>query len=78
MVGRAEGRDGGVAAGYVLSRTDEESQLREQGGQTSQYPLNDVLSIEEMENSLMPPVGRAMTPDQLADLVAYLETLQSL
>lgn len=71
-------RDGGVTAGYVLSRTDEEIQLREQGGQTSQYPLNDVLSIQEMDNSLMPPVGRAMTPDQLADLVAYLETLQSL
>ena len=71
-------KDGGGAAGYVLSRSDEEIQLKEQGGQTTSYPLNDVASIAEMDLSLMPAVARAMTPEQLADLVAYLETLQSL
>lgn len=71
-------RNGGAAAGYILSRNDEEIQLREQGGQTRNYALNDVASIEEMDGSLMPPIGRTMTAQQLADLVSYMSTLQSL
>ncbi|MFK7849282.1 MAG: PVC-type heme-binding CxxCH protein [Rhodothermales bacterium] len=71
-------KSGGAAAGYILSRSDEEIQLREQGGQTRSYVLDDVASIEEMDSSLMPPVGRTMSGQQLADLVAYLGTLQSL
>ncbi|MEM8488186.1 MAG: PVC-type heme-binding CxxCH protein [Bacteroidota bacterium] len=71
-------KDGNAAAGYVLSRTDEEIQLREQGGQTRSYPMGNVATITEMENSLMPALGAALGTSQLVDLVAYLETLRSL
>ena len=69
-------KDGGAAMGYVLNRSDEEIQLREQGGQTRSYTLNDVDRIEAMDNSLMPALGRSMNEQQLVDMVAYLEELE--
>ncbi len=70
--------DGSQAVGYELNRTDEEIELREAGGQTRSYPMEDVLSISPLEQSLMPPLGRSLSEEQLTDLVAYLETLVSL
>ena len=70
--------DGSGAAGFVLSRTDEEIQLKEQSGQVRSYQLNSVMHIDEMDNSLMPPVARSLSPRQLADLVGYMEKLRSL
>ena len=69
-------KTGESALGYVLSQTDEEVQLKVQGGQVQSYALNDVESIEAMDQSLMPALGRSMNEQQLIDLVAYLETLR--
>ena len=73
-----EMNDGSRAVGYILSRTDDEIQLREPGGQTRTYATNQVSRIEKMEQSLMPSLGSTMTEQELVDLVAYLESLVSL
>ena len=73
-----EMNDGTQAVGYVLSRNDDEIQLREAGGQTRTYETNQLKTLEKMEQSLMPALGSAMEEQQLIDLVAYLESLVSL
>lgn len=70
-------KDGSSHSGYVLNRNDEGIQLREPGGLTRDYPLNEVASIEALEQSLMPSLGRSMNADQLVNLVAYLEMLKA-
>lgn len=69
--------DGSAHTGYVLNRNDEGIQLREPGGLTRDYPLNEVSKVEALENSLMPSLGPSMNANQLVNLVAYLETLRA-
>lgn len=69
--------DGSTATGYILSRNEDELQLRVYGGLTNTYTMEQVASVEEMEQSLMfENLERSMTQQDLVDLVEYLTTLK--
>lgn len=72
-----ETKDGGAFSGYATGETDEELTLRLSGGVQQAIKKSNIKSRAEMEVSLMPPglVG-SLTAQQLADLVAYLESLK--
>ena len=70
--------DGSQVTGYILSKTEDELQLRMYGGLTNTYKMSEVASVEEMEQSLMfDNLERAMSQQELVDLVEYLTTLRS-
>lgn len=70
-------KDGSLVNGYILSKTEDELRMRMYGGLTNTYALNNVASIEEMDQSLMfDNLERAMSEQELVDLVAYLTTLK--
>ncbi|MEM6843163.1 MAG: PVC-type heme-binding CxxCH protein [Bacteroidota bacterium] len=69
--------DGSQATGYILSKTEDEVQLRMYGGRTETFARNQITSIEEMEQSLMyDNLERSMSQDDLISLVEYLTTLK--
>lgn len=69
--------DGSTVTGYILSRNEDELQLRAYGGLTNTYSMDQVASVEEMEQSLMfDNLERSMTQQELVDLVEYLTTLK--
>jgi putative membrane-bound dehydrogenase-like protein len=69
--------DGSQVTGYILSKTEDELQLRMYGGLTNTYKMTEVASVEEMEQSLMfDNLERTMTQQELVDLVAYLTSLK--
>lgn len=69
--------DGSEVTGYILSKTEDEVQLRMYGGRTETYPRAQVASIEEMDQSLMfDNLERSMSQEDLVSLVAYLTTLK--
>ncbi len=69
--------DGSQVTGYILSKTEDELQLRMYGGLTNTYEMSAVASVEEMEQSLMfENLERTMSQQELVDLVAYLTTLR--
>ncbi|MBV6640079.1 MAG: PQQ-dependent sugar dehydrogenase, partial [Cyclobacteriaceae bacterium] len=71
-----ETKSGDVAVGYISSRTEDEIELTMMGGIKSTYKRSDIASIKEMENSLMTSgLHRAMTKEQIVDLVTYLSQL---
>ena len=70
--------NGETATGYIVSRNDEEVQLKVIGGQIQRIAQEDVERIDELDQSLMPALGRSLSEQQLIDLVAYLESLRSL
>ncbi|MFP4339118.1 MAG: PVC-type heme-binding CxxCH protein [Cyclobacteriaceae bacterium] len=70
--------DGSTVTGYILSKTEDELQLRMYGGMTNTYKMSQIASLEEMEQSLMfDNLERSMTQQELIDLVEYLTTLRS-
>ena len=69
--------DGSQVTGYILSKTEDQLQLRMYGGLTNTYDMSEVASVEEMEQSLMfDNLERAMSQQELVDLVEYLTTLR--
>ncbi len=69
--------DGSTVTGYVLSKNEDEVQLRAYGGLTNTYKREQIASMEEMEQSLMfENLERSMTKQELVDLVEYLSTLK--
>ncbi|MEQ9439014.1 MAG: HEAT repeat domain-containing protein [Cyclobacteriaceae bacterium] len=69
--------DGNEVTGYILSKTEDEVQLRMYGGRTETYPNEQIASIEEMGQSLMfDNLERSMSQDDLVSLVTYLTTLK--
>lgn len=69
-------KDGNTAVGIVESKTADELILRLNGGSKRTYKMADVASVVEMTNSLMPEgLHRAMSEQELVDLVEYLATL---
>ena len=69
--------DGSQVTGYILSKTEDELQLRMYGGLTNTYKMSEVASVDEMEQSLMfDNLERAMSQQELVDLVEYLTTLR--
>jgi putative membrane-bound dehydrogenase-like protein len=69
--------DGSQVTGYVLSKTEDEVQLRMYGGRTETYARDQIASLEEMEQSLMfDNLERSMSQEDLVSLVEYLTTLK--
>jgi putative heme-binding domain-containing protein len=70
-------RDGTEVVGIVGSETDAEIALRLPGGITSRYRKAEIASREPLQVSLMPDgLERALTRQELVDLVEYLTTLR--
>ncbi len=69
--------NGETIAGYVSSETNDAIEVTVIGGARTSYAKKDIVSKEPLENSLMPTgLHRALTQQQLVDLVAYLTTLK--
>jgi putative membrane-bound dehydrogenase-like protein len=71
-------KDKSEAIGIIESRTDIEIVLRLAGGIKRTLKMNDIAKIEQMTESLMPDgLYRAMSEQDLVDLVEYLGSLKS-
>ncbi len=71
-----ETKSGEVAIGYISSKTEDEIEFTMMGGIKSNYKRSEIASLKEMENSLMTSgIHRAMTKEQIVDLVTYLGQL---
>lgn len=69
--------DGSTAAGIIQSETGSELVLLTPGGYTATYSKSGISSRQEMKQSLMPEnLHRAMSRQELVDLVEYLSTLK--
>ncbi len=70
-------KSGDIFSGYITGETDQAVTLRLPGGVSQTFPLKDIKTRKEMDQSLMPPgLAAALNPQELADLVAYLLTLK--
>ena len=68
---------GDTVVGFIASETDEKLSFRMAGGITRDVKKAEVKSRKELEISLMPAgLSGLLHPLELADLVAYLETLK--
>lgn len=70
-------RDGSQVTGIIESETSSELVVRLMGGFTNTYDIDDIVSREQMQQSLMPAMQSSMTEQELIDLVEYLTTLQN-
>ncbi len=70
-------KDDSQLGGYLVSETDTNLSLRMPGGVTQSLALADIKKREDMAQSLMPPgLAATLNTQELADLVAYLQTLR--
>ena len=70
-------KDGSEVMGYILSKNEDEVQMQLYGGLTNTYERSQIASIVEMDQSLMfDNLERAMSQQDLVDLVEYLSTLR--
>ncbi len=69
--------DGGLFTGFVASETDDQLVLRMPGGIDQTIPSDQIEEVTDLEASLMPPGLLALlTPQEIADLLAYLDGLK--
>jgi putative membrane-bound dehydrogenase-like protein len=69
--------DGSTYGGVISSRTETDVALKIPGGSKIDLKTADIISIDQMENSIMPAgLEKAMTTQELADLVEYLMSLK--
>ena len=69
-------KDGSKMIGYIISRTEEEIELRMSGGITQVISPEDIQKMEMQEQSLMTPgLHQAMQEEELVSLVEYLASL---
>jgi putative heme-binding domain-containing protein len=70
--------DGKILQGFVVSESAEAIELRQTDGVAKTLPTDEIDERVKQEVSMMPNgvVGN-LTPEQLADLLAYLESLRS-
>lgn len=70
-------KDGSQVMGYMLSKNEDEVQMQLYGGLTNTYERSQIASIVEMDQSLMfDNLERAMSQQDLVDLVEYLSALK--
>lgn len=69
--------EGALFTGFVASETDDELVLRMPGGIDQAIASDKIEEVTELEASLMPPGLLALlTPQEIADLLAYLDELK--
>lgn len=72
-----ETKTGDTLVGFLSSETDDEVTMQMAGGIARKVKANDIKSRKELEASLMPAgLAGLLHPLELADLVAYLESLK--
>ena len=70
--------DGKVLTGFVVSESAEAVQVRQNDGILKEIRIDDIEIRKKQEQSMMPNgLANNLTPEQLADLLAYLESLSS-
>ena len=68
--------DGRVFTGFVVSEGASTVQVRESSGALRRLKRSDIEERRRQETSAMPEgIAANLTPEQLADLVAYLQSL---
>ncbi len=69
--------EGKIVTGFVVSESAEDLQLRQINGLSTTLKQNEIEERVKREESMMPAgIANNLTPEQLADLVAYLQTLK--
>lgn len=68
--------DGRIVSGTFVAERDGQLLLAPPTGGTVAVPLDTIAERTTAGVSSMPPMGQAFTPEQIADLVAYLGTLR--
>ncbi len=69
-------KSGSKLMGIISSRTESEVDVRFMGGVSQSFKTEDVDSITETTESLMPPLQNVMSKEQLIDLIEYLASLK--
>ncbi len=70
--------DGRVFGGFVVSEGPATVQIREPSGAAQELKRTEIEARRRQETSVMPEgIAAALTPEQLADLVAYLQSLNA-
>jgi putative membrane-bound dehydrogenase-like protein len=70
-------KDGSTYGGIISSRTETDIELKMPGGSITQLKTSDIVSLKQMDNSMMPSgLEKAMQTQELVDLVEYLMTLK--
>ncbi len=71
-----ETKSGETAVGYISSNTEDAIELTKMGGIKTIYKKENIVAMDELENSLMTSgLHRAMSKEELVDLVSYLSQL---
>ncbi len=68
-------KGGTKVTGIIVSKTEDEIDIKYPGGNSQKIPINDVKNIKELPESLMPEVSESLSSQDIADAVAYLKTL---
>ncbi len=69
--------EGLVLTGFVVSESAETLTIREANGLSKEIPQNDIEERIKRELSMMPQgIVNNLTPEELADLIAYLQSLK--
>lgn len=69
-------KDGSSLMGIITSRTETDIELKYPGGATQKIKTNNVKTIKNLPESLMPKADEMLTKQELADLVQYLSLLK--
>ena len=69
-------KDGSNVMGIIASRTETDIELKYPGGATQKIKTNDVKTIKNLPESMMPKVDEMLTKQELADVVQYLSLLK--
>ncbi len=70
-------KDGSSMTGIVSSKTETDLQMKFPGGVVQNYKMSDVVSMKQIESSMMPSgIQETMNTQDLVDLVEYLSSLK--
>ena len=70
-------KDGSSVTGVVSSKTETDLQMKFPGGVAQAYKMADVVSMKQIDSSMMPSgLQEAMSTQELVDLVEYLASLK--
>ena len=69
-------KDKMVYTGFTVSESADTIKIRQITGIENELKVKEIVSREEIKQSMMPPgLVNNLTPEQFADLLAYLESL---
>ena len=70
-------KDGSKTSGIIASKTESDIELKFPGGNKQSIKAGDVASRKQLKESMMPDgLEQAMTTQDLADLLEYLDKLK--